>query len=462
MRFSLLCNRFTLFGFVAAIVLTLPSHGTEDPTYRVLGGIGYRSAAPTIITSPVPNILDTTSYVSAFVPSINLGLGIRYPLTMFLALRSDVSYTTTRGNVQSRRDIIVAVDGRPVQGTLRQDAAVTADVLQLDIGLCFGLHRLFKIDAVIGLAFPMTPASSVNHVLESPPGVTFVDGGGSTRMVTNANMTPLQTMATAGVDLRSQLRVTNDISIEPTIGTRIAVTPADAYGWRPFTLSFGIAIAYTSAARPEPLQEPLREPIQESRQDLSETRTNDSLRIAAQQTTKRKQFVVSRSDIDTITIVDAWSRDRRDTVYTRRSHQHSDTVRGTDTDTIVLREHITIEEHLPGAPPFLSSVLRVDLPATVIDTAADVMVHVNVVSDTQSTTLVEVWHNDSVVHQRTLSLGSGVVMFRLTDVLADITRRDNVTLRVTARTTDAVGQTINAAPRIITLRRSGGRRLRTR
>ena len=450
MRFSLQCNRFTLFGFVASIVLTLPLLGTEDPTYRVLGGIGYRSTAPTIIASPASGVFDTTSYSTALMPLIDVGLGVQYPLSSMFAIRGDVSYMSSRGDVQARREIIIAVDGQPVQGTLRQDAAITADVVNLDLGLCVGLHPLLSIDAIVGVALPMAHTTSVNQVLESPAGVTFVDGGSSTRLMTNTSMSTPQTMMVVGVNLRSRLRIVDGIDVEPIVATRLALTSADGYGWRPFSISLGVAIAYTPTAP------------HEDRQDPAVNAPVDSVIDVNRQAVVRERIIVTTSEVDTVTIVDSWSRDRRDTVYTRRSHQHSDTVRGIDTDTIVLREHITIEEHLPGAPPFLSSVLRVDLPATVIDTAADVMVHVNVVSDTQSTTLVEVWHNDSVVHQRTLSLGSGVVMFRLTDVLADITRRDNVTLRVTARTTDAVGQTIDAAPRIITLRRSGGRRLRTR
>lgn len=449
MRFSLLYNRFTLFGFVTTIVLALPLHGTEDPTYRVIGGIGYRATAPTIVASPVPDAFDTTSYSATLLPAFDIGLGIRYPLSTLLAVRGDVSYTASRGDVLSRREIVVAVDGQPVRGTLRQDAAVTADIVNLDIGLCVSLHPLFSVDAVVGVTLPMMPSTSVTHVLESPTGVTFVDGGGSSRMITNANMSALRTMAVVGLDLRTLLRVVDGVSIEPTIGARLAISPADDYGWRPYSISFGLALAYTPTSRQERLA------------DHIDYHPVDSVVVVHRQPVVRRRTVMTTSDVDTVTIVDAWSRDRRDTIYTKRSHQHSDTVRGADTDTIHLREHITIERHLPGVPPFLSSILRVDLPATIIDTAADVIVHANVVSDTQATTLIEVWHNETVVHQRTLSLGSGVVIFRLADVLADITRQNHITLKVTARTTDAVGQTVDAAPRIITLRRSGGRRLRT-
>lgn len=449
MRSNLQCSRHIVVILVVLFALVLPLHGADGPTLRLFGGYGLRSTSPTVVISP-SGAPDTTAFPSTLITALDIGLGVRYPLTSVFGIRGDVSYTFSRGDLQARRSIVVAVDGRPIEGSIRHDAAVQVDHLNIDAGFTVGLHRSLSVDAVVGFVIPTPSDADITQVLESPPGMTFLDGGSKSRTFSNVTTAGAQAYAVFGLDIRTRLNVFNNIDLEPSLGARLSITPADNYAWRPTKISLGLALAYTPERIVAPLQQPRTDFLPDPEPNL----------VPVQQPPRTK-IVITTTDTDTVTIVDPWIQGRRDTIYRQRSHQHADTVRGVDVDTIYLREHVTLEQHLPGAPPFLSSIVRVDVPATVIDTAADVLVHVNVVSDTLCTTLVEVWHNDSVVHQRTLSLGSGVVMFRLADVVSDVTRRNHIMLRVTARTTDAVGQTIDAAPRIITLRRSGGRRLRS-
>jgi len=279
------------------------------------------------------------------------------------------------------------------------------------------------------MMFPPTLSLDVRDVIESPSGVTFVSSGTPERDLGSGWLAggPAQTYGFAQIAASKMYRIGPQWQVAPQARARIALTSALANeAWFPWEIGIGVDLAFTIAPS-------------EGDQAAPEI---------------GMPAIYRRSVRDTVTLVDVFQIGRTDTLWALDTTEFTQTVQGPEVDTLIMTQHIRVERHLPGPPPFLSTMLDVIADDQAADSVAAVWISVECVSDTTSTTTVTMSADQQPVWTQVVRGPHAEWTVLLRDVLPDISTRQVIVLEVSAVTTDAVGQSLSAVPRVVTLRRT--------
>lgn len=153
----------------------------------------------------------------------------------------------------------------------------------------------------------------------------------------------------------------------------------------------------------------------------------------------QEKVFVRRSD--TVTIVDAFAPGRVDTLWSSRERIVADTI------------ITTYERHLPGPPPFLSTILDVTIDQNSVDTTSMVHIMAEIESDASTTTELRTVV-DSVVTWTSTHLAKNIKQdIPLRTIIPGIKARSTMSIEVHAITTDAYGQKKEAVPKRFVLKR---------
>ncbi len=390
--------------------------------------LGYRQFSATVSASPEPDVI-TTQGASGLMPTASLSVGTMLPVGSDLAVRADVEAQWSWATLSRPYATVFSIGGEAQNGTIRRDVQVSSSSLGLSAGLAWFPSADVSLSAGLGAMFPPTLQIAVRDEIESPTGVTFVSTGTPERDLGSGWLAggPAQTYGFAQIAASKMYRIGPQWQVAPQARARVALTSALANeAWFPWEIGIGLDVGFAFASAAAVPSAP-------------------DVGMAAQ---------YYRSVRDTVTLVDAFQIGRTDTLWVLDTTDYTETVRGPDVDTLILTQHIRVERHLPGPPPFLSTMLDVIADDQAADSVAAVWISVECVSDTTATTTVTMSADQQPVWTEVVRGPHAEWTVLLRDVLPDISTRQVIVLEVSAVTTDAVGQSLSAVPRVVTLRRT--------
>lgn len=411
---------------VTVVITSLQVQG--QAVIRLGPVLGYRYFSAAVSASAESNAV-TTQGASGLMPIASLSVGAMFPVEPSLAVRADVEAQWSWATLSRPYATVFSIGGQAQNGTIRRDVTLSSSSFGLSAGLAWFPSADVSLSASLGAMFPPTLQIAVRDVIETPSGVTFVSSGTPERDLGSGWLAggPAQTYGWAQVAASKRYRVGPQWQIAPQAYARIALTSALANeAWFPWEIGVGVDVAF----------------VWTSSHDVASMPVEHTLAM------------YRRSVRDTVTLVDAFQVGRRDTLWVSDTTEYSDTVHGSEIDTMITTQHIRVERHLPGPPPFLSTMLDVIADDQAADSVAAIWISVECVSDTSASTLVTMSVDQRPVWTASVQGPHAEWTVLLREVLPDLGSRQVIILEVTAATTDAVGQSLSAVPRVVTLRRT--------
>lgn len=407
----------------------------QDQAHIHLGPVlGYRSVDAAFSNAGLENqrISDPASTLATFA---GLSLGASSPVSSSLALRFDLESFWAWGSASTSRNVTFIVGGQPTIGTIRTDHDITTSWLMLDAGIDWKVADKVTVGFVVGSQFVNTLDGTWTETIESPPGATFVSNGQNTRTFNNVGTEGSLGSPSfiGGFNVSTTVPIATKLDLTPMLRFRYSITEAVTNSdWHPFDIALGVNLSI-------PVQ-----PYQRTLQATVPATVPATLRE-----TLRATF---RKD-DTVTIVDAFVPGRVDTLWSSRERLLIDTVKGANADTIITTTYTSVERHLPGPPPFLSTILDVAIDQNSIDSVAVVRISAEIESDASTTTDLRAIV-DSVVTWSSTHLAKNIRQnIPLSTIVPDVKRRNTMEIEIQAVTTDAYGQKKEAVPKRLVLKR---------
>ncbi len=411
----------------------------QDQAHIHLGPVlGYRSVDAAFSNAGLENqrISDPASTLATFA---GLSLGASSPVSSSLALRFDLESFWGWGAASTSRNVTFIVGGQPTIGTIRTDHDITTSWLMLDAGIDWKVADKVTVGFVVGSQFVNTLDGTWTETIESPPGATFVSNGQNTRTFNNVGTEGSLGSPSfiGGFNVSTTVPIATKLDLTPMLRFRYSITEAVTNSdWHPFDIALGVNLSI---------------PVQPYQRTLQATvpATSQATVPATLRETLRATF---RED-DTVTIVDAFVPGRVDTLWSSRERLLIDTVKGENADTIITTTYTSVERHLPGPPPFLSTILDVAIDQNSIDSVAVVRISAEIESDASTTTDLRAIV-DSVVTWSSTHLAKNIRQnISLSTIVPDVKRRNTMEIEIQAVTTDAYGQKKEAVPKRLVLKR---------
>lgn len=372
-----------------------------------------------------------------------ISLGASSPVSSDLALRFDLESFWGWGSASTTRDVTFIVGGVPTIGSIRTDHDITTSWLMLDAGIDWKVAEKVTVGFVVGSQFVNTLDGTWTETIESPPGATFVSNGQNTRTFDNVGTEGSLGSPSfiGGFNVSTTVPIATKLDLTPMLRFRYSITEAVTNsGWHPFDIALGVnlAIPVKPYQRPSQSAAPSQAPSQSPSQSAAPSPA---------------PFQATFREDDTVTIVDAFVPGRVDTLWSSRERLLIDTVKGDLVDTIITTTFTSVERHLPGPPPFLSTILDVTIDQNSIDSVAVVRISAEIESDASTTTDLRAIV-DSVVTWSSTHLAKNIRQnIPLTTIVPDVKRRNTMEIEFQAVTTDAYGQKKEAVPKRVVLKR---------
>lgn len=368
-----------------------------------------------------------------------ISLGASSPVSSDLALRFDLESFWGWGSASTTRDVTFIVGGEPTTGTIRTDHDITTSWLMLDAGIDWKVAEKVTVGFVVGSQFVNTLDGTWTETIESPPGATFVSNGQNTRTFDNVGTEGSLGSPSfiGGFNVSTTVPIATKLDLTPMLRFRYSITEAVTNsGWHPFDIALGVNLSIPV----KPYQRPTPANVQANVQENIQKNVKETV-----------QLLLATSD--TTTIVDAFVPGRVDTLWSSRERLLIDTVKGDLVDTIITTTFTSVERHLPGPPPFLSTILDVTIDQNSIDSVAVVRISAEIESDASTTTDLRAIV-DSVVTWSSTHLAKNIRQnIPLTTIVPDVKRRNTMEIEFQAVTTDAYGQKKEAVPKRVVLKR---------
>lgn len=411
----------------------------QDQAHIHLGPVlGYRSVDAAFSNAGLENqrISDPASTLATFA---GLSLGASSPVSSSLALRFDLESFWAWGSASTSRNVTFIVGGQPTIGTIRTDHDITTSWLMLDAGIDWKVADKVTVGFVVGSQFVNTLDGTWTETIESPPGATFVSNGQNTRTFNNVGTEGSLGSPSfiGGFNVSTTVPIATKLDLTPMLRFRYSITEAVTNSdWHPFDIALGVNLSI---------------PVQPYQRTLQAT-VPATLQATVPATLRETLRATFRKD-DTVTIVDAFVPGRVDTLWSSRERLLIDTVKGENADTIITTTYTSVERHLPGPPPFLSTILDVAIDQNSIDSVAVVRISAEIESDASTTTDLRAIV-DSVVTWSSTHLAKNIRQnISLSTIVPDVKRRNTMEIEIQAVTTDAYGQKKEAVPKRLVLKR---------
>lgn len=402
----------------------------QDQAHIHLGPVlGYRSIDAAFSSGGL-EAQRTSDPSSTLATSFGVTLGASTPVSSKLDVRFDLEALWAWGSASTSRNVTFIVGGLPTPGVIRTDHDITTSWLVLDAGINWNVVNNVTLGFIVGTQFISTLDGTWTESIESPSGATFVSNGQSSRTFTNVSTNGALGSPSfiGGLDVGTRIPLAEKLDLTPALRFRYSLTEAvSGTGWHPFDIGLSVAVSLpVQGWKPSARKENVQENVQENqRENVPEN--------------LQERVFVRRSD--TVTIVDAFVPGRVDTLWSTKERIGSDTI------------YTTYERHLPGPPPFLSTILDVTIDQNSVDTTS--MVHIMAEIESEATTTTELRTVvDSVVTWTSTHLAKNIKQdIPLRTIIPGITARSTMSIEVHAITTDAYGQKKEAVPKRFVLKR---------
>lgn len=415
--------RFIVVAILFIFSAVSTAYASDTPT--LFGGmsIGYAVAGAADHTFGPVQLSPNSNTISGSIGTIyGGGIGASLPFDDVLSFRTRLRGSFMRLDYETTEPTTFNVDGAAVPGTFVHQLSTSWTTMSASLSAVLRIGRHLSFEGGGGIVIPLSASIRDVERIRDPDGVSYL-GGGRERIRTEGSIDGLSVRPLAFLRAMTTIDISRRMALEPglfvsaTFGSLIGNAPVS-----PTELGLSVDIHWNTVVSAPEL--------------------------------RRMEY---RSETtDTITIIDPYRTGRQDTILVERSRTKTrDSVMTSEGLVMNERVRIVVERHLPSPPPFLSIILDVDVDTVMKATDPDILVRVDVVSDTSIRFVtVDAVVDDSVVWSADATTALGrTLRWPLSSLPEWAKSRSPLTIQVHGVVVDVIGQRQEAMVRRLRITR---------